>query len=113
MATTLVANITQLPDCGASNGSATIDVTGGSGSFSFFWSDGKNGQGRTDLESGVYTVIVTDDNTGCVNEITFTINDNVPETATIDISAINNIACNSEGLGSVVFDVIYQADFEL
>ncbi len=110
-ATELTVDITQEPNCGEANGSATINVVGGSGNFSFFWSDGGMGASRSDLSSGTYTVFVTDLDNGCENQITFTINDDVPETATIDIVEINNIACNSEDLGSVVFDVTYDPAF--
>ncbi len=107
----LEANINQLPDCNTANGNVTIDVTGGSGNFTFSWSDGGTGQTRTDLTSGTYTVFVLDNDTGCSNELVFTLLDNVPQTATITINDITPIACNGVGEGAVDFDVVLDPAF--
>ena len=55
-----------------SAGEATAQVTGGQGDFLFFWNDGALDQHRTDLNTGVYSVTVIDDNS-------------CSETASIDI----------------------------
>ncbi len=97
--------INQEPDCNTENGNATINVANGSGSYSFYWSDGKTGQNRTDLAAGTYTVIVVDDITGEQEEITFTINNNVPELATITIDSIHHISCLGPNSGEVFYTI--------
>ncbi|MBL0359448.1 MAG: proprotein convertase P-domain-containing protein [Chitinophagaceae bacterium] len=48
------------------DGTATVDVTGGTGPFSFLWSNAGITQTITGLCTGTYTVAVTDSN-GCVS----------------------------------------------
>ncbi len=108
---TLAANITMLPDPNMANGAANIVATGGSGTFTYFWSDGGMGDARSDLSAGTYVIVVTDEVTGCENEITITILNNVPGTATITIDDIINITCNGAGDGLVVYNVAYDAGF--
>jgi gliding motility-associated-like protein len=50
--------------CGLPNGIATAAATGGSGNYSYNWSNGATGNSVTGLEAGSYSVIVTDQN-GC------------------------------------------------
>ena len=50
-------------DC---NGSATVNVSGGTTPYSFLWSDGQTNQTATGLCAGNYSVTVTDDN-GCTD----------------------------------------------
>lgn len=44
------------------NGSATVEVTGGVGLFTFLWSNSETTQTITNLDAGTYTVTVTDSN---------------------------------------------------
>jgi hypothetical protein len=49
------------PSCsGVANGSITLDVTGGTGQYTYFWSNGSSLQNLTGVPSGLYTVTVTD-----------------------------------------------------
>lgn len=73
------------PDNGSSNGSITITVGGGSGSYIYSWV-GPNGftstsQNIAGLPGGVYTVDVTDAN-GCYSSNTYTIPTNSAMTTT-------------------------------
>lgn len=45
---------------GASNGSATVTATGGSGNYTYSWSSGGTGNSVTNLSPGSYTVTVSD-----------------------------------------------------
>jgi len=45
---------------GANDGTITVTVSGGSGSYSFLWADGPTTQNRTGLASNNYSVTVTD-----------------------------------------------------
>ena len=59
-----------------SNATATVYVTGGTGEYSYLWSDGQISRTAEDLTPGTYTVTVTDQN-GC--EATKSIMINEPE----------------------------------
>jgi gliding motility-associated-like protein len=52
--------------CGQANGTATAAATGGSGTYTYAWSNGATGSFITGLTSGNYTVIGTDNN-GCTD----------------------------------------------
>ena len=72
------ANIVTEPTCGQSNGEVTINVTGGSGSYDYDWSDpaAVNQATRNGLASGTYTVTVSDKQAAaCVSVVTFTLRD--------------------------------------
>jgi hypothetical protein len=62
----IVINETVLnPSCsGQYNGSVSLDVTGGTGRYTFAWSNGASTKDVTDLPSGFFTVTVTD-SIGC------------------------------------------------
>jgi gliding motility-associated-like protein len=52
-------------DCGNGNvASAFVDVTAGTGPYTYLWSNGETTASISDLEEGIYTVTVTDAN-GC------------------------------------------------
>lgn len=61
-------NVTGIPETyfGADNGSAVALATGGSGSFSYAWSNNGNTPNINNLAAGTYTVTVTDNTTGCL-----------------------------------------------
>lgn len=54
----------------AADGTITVAVTGGSGSFSYLWNDGATTQNRSALDVGTYSVVVTDDVTSLTVELT-------------------------------------------
>jgi hypothetical protein len=59
---------------GQHNGTAVIsDVSGGTGPYSYAWSDGETSQTIANLEAGTYTVTITDHN-GCFETGSATIN---------------------------------------
>ena len=52
---------------GAANGTATAVATGGTGVFSYLWSNGETTAVLDSLAAGTYTVSVTDVNSGCIS----------------------------------------------
>lgn len=53
---------------GASNGIVMLSVSGGLGTYSYQWSNGKNTQNIFDLAAGTYEVTVTDNVSKCVGK---------------------------------------------
>ena len=53
---------------GATDGSIDVTVTGGTGFYTYEWSNGATTEDVFDLGAGTYSVIVTDDN-GCSSSI--------------------------------------------
>lgn len=63
------------PSCAASDGSIDLTVTGGSGTYTYAWSSGPLTQDISNLAAGAYTVVVTDQVTGCVDSLLVTLTD--------------------------------------
>jgi len=90
--------------CGANNGSATINVTGGTPNYTYVWIGNPTGQGTnsvSNLSSGVISVTVTDDN-GCSITEVFNITDVNGEVLSINSS---DVSCFGECDGTA--EVIY------
>jgi hypothetical protein len=82
---------------GGNNGSATVNVTGGTPSYTYAWAPaGGNAATATGLTAQVYTVTVTDAN-GCATTRTFNITAPTPITFT---SSQTNVSCNAGNNGS-------------
>ncbi|MCP4120523.1 MAG: T9SS type B sorting domain-containing protein [Bacteroidetes bacterium] len=91
------------PVCMEGNGSVTINVTGGSGDYSFSWESGTNTQDN--LEAGIYTVSITDnDTTACSIPFIFVLTDEVPQ-ATVNILDVHHESCSGSEDGFVDFDL--------
>lgn len=96
----LLAAVTQTnASCnGASNGSATVIASGGSGSFTYFWSPyGGTSSTANNLGAGTFTVTVTDANS-CQRTATVTITE--PSALTTSIASQTNVSCFGSSNGS-------------
>lgn len=98
-----VANISASSDvtCNATcNGTATVSVTGGSGLFAYSWSSipAQTSPTATNLCAGVYGVVVTDQNTGCVASTGLNI---IEPTALAMIETITDANCFGDCNGSI------------
>ncbi|KAF2341085.1 SprB repeat-containing protein, partial [Flavobacterium nitrogenifigens] len=80
-----------------SNGSATVNVTGGTGTYTYSWSpSGGNAATATGLTAGTYTVAIKDANL-CETTASVTIAEPSVLTATI---AKTDILCNQANNGT-------------
>lgn len=96
-------------NCGTGDGAILIDVTGGTGSYGFSWSNGANAQNIMDLTAGSYTITVTDAN-GCSAQETYSIVNDVTGCSQfcyldVEASSITDENCG-DGNGSITLDVI-------
>ena len=104
---TAVEIINSEPNCGQSNGSVTIQVSGGSDDYTYApWGAAT----QTNLPSGPHTVTVTDNQTQCTTEVTFTLTDNVPN-ANVTITPGTAVSCAGLNDGEVIFNVDYDPGF--
>lgn len=86
------------PNCGNADGSATVNISGGTGPYTQSWSpSGGTGTTASNLAAGGYTVTVTDA-AGCVETATVTLTDNGAPTATI--TAQTDVNCFGGNNGS-------------
>jgi hypothetical protein len=58
--------------CSGNSGTATVAATGGTGTFSYLWSDGQTTSVASGLVAGSYTVTITDAN-NCTGSVTATV----------------------------------------
>jgi len=66
---------TVIPESGPNlnNGSISLNVAGGTGSFIYDWSNGANTQNISGLAGATYTVTVTDTGSGCTETATYSV----------------------------------------
>ena len=95
------------PDCNQSNGSVTLNVSGGSGNYTYSWGADAT---RTDLSSGVYVVTVTDNANACAQSITFTLTDAVVG-AQITIAPVFNTLCASSQDAQISYNLVLDPGF--
>ncbi|MEO1626947.1 MAG: gliding motility-associated C-terminal domain-containing protein, partial [Bacteroidota bacterium] len=113
--TPLSASVTvdQAPDCQQANGSVEIEVMGGSGDYTFLWSDGLSSTDsvRTGLSAGVYELTITDnDPSGCRLEYIFALN-NASPTATVTPLDTLDVSCPGGADGGFEYEVSYDGSF--
>jgi predicted RNase H-like HicB family nuclease len=82
---------------GASDGSLTISVSGGTPGYTYLWSDGSTTEDVSGLSAGNYVVTVTDAN-GC----TSTIGSTVSSPSSLAVTAtLTQVLCNGGNNGSI------------
>ncbi|MBT8233650.1 MAG: T9SS type A sorting domain-containing protein, partial [Bacteroidia bacterium] len=85
--------------CGVNNGMASVTATGGSGGYTYAWSNGQSTATITGLLSGVYNVVVTDSN-GCSTSCTVTVGEILPTTC--QTVSTNTTCGESNGTATVI-----------
>lgn len=99
ISTTITSNNSS---CGNSNGSASLNVSGGVSPYTYQWSSGGTSSTENNLAAGSYSVTVTDAN-GCTFNQNLSINDNTGPSAAI--ASVNNANCNGGNNGSASVSV--------
>gem|GEM_PF-1387593 len=91
-----------VPCTGAPLGEATISTTGGTGPFSFLWSDGQTTETATGLAAGLITASVTDAN-GCEAQVSVNIAQAPGPAATLTLDTV--YGCDGSILGTASVSV--------
>jgi hypothetical protein len=88
---------TTAASCGANNGAATINTTGGTGTVNFSWSNGATTNSITGVGAGQYPCVLTDIN-GCPATVSVI----VPSLSNLTVSSTaQNVTCGGEATGSL------------
>lgn len=82
---------------GLGNGSISINVTGGTPSYAYMWSNSLSGPSANNLQPGIYSVVVKD-----INQCSQTGSYTISEPAEIDFDfTVQNLLCYGAATGSV------------
>ncbi len=92
--------LTQVSCFGNADGSALANATGGTGTFTYLWSNGQTGASATGLAAGSYTVVATD-SLGCSDSATVTITAPASLNATLSITAGVSCFGGNDGAASL------------
>ncbi len=91
--------------CTATDGSATINVLGGSGTYTFSWPSGMATDNN--LGAGVHVVTITDtDPNACSTEVIFAINGGT-DLVTVSNIATSDLLCAGDENGNIDFNVVF------
>jgi gliding motility-associated-like protein len=99
----VVASITPSTCSNTSTGAISLTVSGGSGSYSYVWSNGSTSSSITAQKEGLYTCIVKDNIYGCSYNKSFSITSS--NTLSAKLAVVNTSACAKTD-GSVNLTVV-------
>ncbi len=101
-AATVTGVVSDISCPGLTDGAIDITVSGGSGSYSYSWSNGATTEDISGLSANTYIVTVIDLVSGCQTIESFTVNLPGPFIQTIDIT---HVLCNGDGNGAIEITV--------
>ena len=87
--------------CGNSNGSISVNVTGGTIPYTFIWSNGATTQNLSGLSSGTYTLLASDAG-GCSSSHTYTVGNNGGSPVISSVTTTNEVCSNHTGSVSLI-----------
>jgi hypothetical protein len=94
------SNSTVGATCIPNSGSATVTASGGTGAYSFVWSNSVTTANNPNLNAGAYNVTVTDAN-GCSTTSLANVADGCAGCNLIASNVFTNVLCNGESTGSI------------
>ncbi|MFH1319383.1 MAG: leucine-rich repeat domain-containing protein [Bacteroidota bacterium] len=95
----LILSISEVDaSCNGSDGSATVNVSGGTAPYTYFWSTFGTNPSQLGLTAGIYFVNVFDAN-GCFNSITAEISN--AGGAVITLTSLTDISCGNPAGGAI------------
>ena len=101
-AVNLISTQTNVTNCNGNDGSIDISASGGTGNYTYLWSNSATTEDVLNLTSGIHSVDVTD-----ANNCTFTFNFTIIEPSGITATEnIINVSCFGENSGSVTINVL-------
>lgn len=89
-------------ECGASNGSATASISGGTPSYNYLWSTGATGASISNLSAGTYTVTATDNNS-CSGVATATV---ASSSSLVSAKTFSNVSCYEGNNGTAAVSIV-------
>jgi len=92
-----ISGVSNASCANASDGQATLNVSGGIAPYTYLWDDGSTNASNTTLLAGTNSVIVTDAN-GCMDTSMVTITEPAPLSLNPTVQAIS---CNGQSDGSI------------
>ena len=99
---TLSGNVTDNLCSGLNNGAIDLTVTGTTGPYTYYWSNGETTEDIANLIAGEYEVFVTDAN-GCTSTISFNVGEPTALTSTINSTNTSVCGANDGSLTATVF----------
>ena len=97
---TSVSTATPVSCNSGSNGSITLNVSGGTTPYTYIWSNGSTTQNITNISAGSYTVTVTDVN-GCTDAVTGITVSQPPVALGISVSSVTAVSCFGGNNGDI------------
>ena len=99
---TIASNNIQSPNCNSSNGSISVQVTGGTPGYIYSWSNNATDSVISNVGTSTYSVIVTDTK-GCTTQASFT--PQAVPVPVISFTSVTNPSCNGSNDGFVIASV--------
>ncbi|RUM72662.1 MAG: hypothetical protein DSZ10_04620, partial [Sulfurovum sp.] len=105
------AQVNNQPTAGNTDGSVTITVENGSGDYTFNWGSFETTDATvTNLAAGQYTVIITDNDSGCHTTVEVELTSGSSSGATISVNDVS-VNCYGESNATADYTVTYDAGF--
>ncbi len=95
--TVSINTVTNVLCNGDNTGAIDINVSGGTGSYTYAWSNGESTEDITNLVAGTYTVTVSD-NAGCQATLSATVTE---PAALVAFATVTNVSCNGGANGAI------------